>query len=218
MKKQSFLTKRRVMWWIGLLLMSPLLIFLIASERFSKQLLNADSAYLLGRVVVTPHHLVAIGCVLGLACWTWCAFTDPPPWPETKARRKLAHAKFVLVTLYSVLMFAFIALAVFLMAVFATHYRVLTPVGPEGCRVILSMNEGLLGASGRVYVASSAFALLERTDSGWSSDDPGANPLDEGNWDLSWHGDQASLTIWMDSTSRNKSDASHLEAVSCTSR
>lgn len=156
-------------------------------------------------LILLPHVVVAVGVlvaivslVVGIGCWIGAGAAWHIAGPHTSRRGRTARRwRAVGVTLLTGMLGCAGTLSGVGYAVFADDYDVLAPVSPGGCRVVVSNGSGMFSASGEVYLAEPGTIHLVDTGASWFQDDePGADPIGEGTWSLTWQGRTARLAIW----------------------
>jgi len=77
-----------------------------------------------------------------------------------------------------------------------THYRVLSPASPGGCRLVgeVTRDSYSAGSAGRIYLALPRSTMVQETGSGWNL--PGSiDPFRDRAWSLRWEGKVGYLTV-----------------------
>ncbi|WP_377645355.1 hypothetical protein [Oryzobacter terrae] len=127
--------------------------------------------------------LTAAGLVMGVA--SRVLRSRRPRLPTTAARRSVAVVLVVAAVLTACVVW-FRDLGV--------SYTVLAPASPGGCRVVVGQVSFLMAGSGTVHELPDG-SVLAREVGGFMADD-GIRPVDEGNVELTWSGEQGVLRLW----------------------
>lgn len=156
-----------------------------------------DDPVVLGSFVPRYWHLAVILTVAGLAALAASSYRRLVNEVEGRSRpRGLLRRVGVVLTTLTVLLVAAAALVPLSLGAAITTYHVLSPRGPDGCRIVVAEDTFLLLGSGRVFVLP-AGAHQARQVAQFTTDD-GYRPVSLGTYRLTWTGSEADLALWGD--------------------
>ena len=180
-----------ILWCVGLaLLLADVGVACLSYYRH-------DDPVVLGSFVPRYWHLAGIltlAGTAGLAAGSYRRLMNEEQ-GRSRPRGLLRRAGVVLTTL-TVLLVAAVALIPVSLGAAVTTYHVLSPRGPDGCRIVVAEDTFLLLGSGRVFVLPAA-AHQARQVAQFTTDD-GYRPVSLGTYRLTWTGSKADLALWGD--------------------
>ena len=180
-----------ILWCVGLaLLLADVGVACLSYYR-------RDDPVVLGSFVPRYWHLATILTLAGTAALVagWYRRLIDEVEGRSRPRGLRRRAGVVLITL-TVLLISAAALIPLSLGAAITTYHVLSPRGPDGCRIVVAEDTFLLLGSGRVFVLPAA-AHQAHQIAQFTTDD-GYRPVSLGTYRLTWTGSTADLALWGD--------------------
>lgn len=178
-----------ILWCVGLgLLLADVPVALLSYDRH-------DDPIVLGSFVPRYWQLAGALTAAGIAALAVgsCLRMVGEEGGRLSPRGVLRRSGVVLATL-AVVLVAAAALVPISLAAATTSYHVLTPSGPDGCRIVVAEDTFLLLGSGRIFVLGAG--SLQAREVGRFDTDDGYRPISLGTYRLSWNGVQGDLSLW----------------------